>query len=68
VSLIDEVLERLRQGQAMRDLKTVDDEALKWFDVAMRHYGRMAREELDRRGVRPLTLVSSVKVIDRTGE
>ena len=51
VSLIDEVLERLRQSQALRDLKTADDETLKWFDVAMRHYARMAREELDRRGV-----------------
>jgi hypothetical protein len=65
VSMIDEVMERLRQSQAIRDMKAADDEALKWFDVAMRHYARMAREELDRRGVRPMTLIGSVEVFDR---
>jgi hypothetical protein len=58
----------LCKGENIDDMKRVDGELLRTFKAAMRHYGGYARRELDARGLRPLTLVSTVKVIDRRGE
>jgi hypothetical protein len=68
MSLVAEVMERLAQGQAIRDMKGSDSAALQRFEAFMRHYGRMARAELDKRGVAPFNLVQFVEVVDRTDE
>ena len=66
--MIAHAMVALCKSETIPDMKRVDDELLGKFEVAMRHYGRYAREEIEARGLWPLTLVGAVKVIDRRGE
>jgi hypothetical protein len=66
MSLITEAMERLSQARSIRDMEGSDAATLQRFEAYMRHYGRMARAELDHRGLRPLSLVHQVEVVDCT--
>jgi hypothetical protein len=63
--MIEKIREVLGRSQAVVSMKGADDKELQWFEACMRHYAWLAREELERRGVRPLTFVGRVEVIDR---